>query len=175
MKIEKKVNDIPEKVLINHCDLQVILFLVRQLGSFCSTCEKEFRFNVSTLQHENLGHICCMECHVFHYCSKNCFQNRQLFIHKEASASCKTITNKKAKWKLQILQKISLPITARLKILSIRGKYDLQMCSKCELYKECGSKYGRCTGCQITKYCSKSAKSNIGRSINQFVNKLVIS
>ena len=40
------------------------------------------------------------------------------------------LTDKKAKWKWQILQKISLPITARLKILSIRGKYDPQMCAK---------------------------------------------
>ena len=140
--MKKKVHDIPEKVLVNHYELQVILFLVRQLGSFCTTCEKEFKFNMSTLQHEKLGHIHCTECCTFHYCSKNCSQNQQLFIHKEASASCKTNTNRKAKWKQQILQKISLLITARSKILSIRGKYDPQMCAKCELNKEHGSKYG---------------------------------
>ena len=156
--MEKKVHNIPEKVLVDHYDLQVILFLVKQLGAFCSTCEKEFKFNLSTLQHEILGHICCKECHVFHYCSKKCHQYKQLFKSKETYAACKTITDKKAEWKWQILQKISLPITARLKILSIRGKYDPQICAKCELYKECGSKYGQYTGCQITKYCSKKCQ-----------------
>ena len=138
----KKIHDIPEKVFVNHYELQVILFLVRQLGSFCTTCEKKFQFDILNLQHEKLGHIYCTECHMFHYCSKNCSQNWQLFICKEASTSCKTITNKKAKWKWQILQKISLPITARSKMLSIRGKYNPHMCSKCELYEECRSKYG---------------------------------
>ena len=42
--------------------------------------------------------------------------------------------------------------------MSTRGKYDPQMCAKCELYKEHGSKYGQCTGCQITKYCSKKCQ-----------------
>ena len=119
VKMEKKVCNIPEEVLVDHYDLQVILFLVKQLGTFCTTCEKEFKFNLSTLQHEKQGHIHCTECRVFHNCSK-----------------------KKTKWKWQILQKISLPITARLKILLIRGKYDPQMCAKCELYKEHGLKYG---------------------------------
>ena len=59
--MEKKVHNIPEKVLIDHYDLQVILFLVKQLGAFCSTCGKEFKFNLSTLQHENLGHVHCTE------------------------------------------------------------------------------------------------------------------
>ena len=140
--MEKKYHDIPEKVLVDHDDLQVILFHVKQLGTLCTTCEKEFKFNLSTLQHEKLGHICCTECHVFHYCSEKYFQNWQLYIHKEAYTTCKTITNKKAKWKQQILQKISLPITARMKILSIRGKYDPQMCANCEIYKEHGSKCG---------------------------------
>ena len=138
--MEKKVHDIPEKVLVDHYILQVTLFLVKQLGTFCSTCENKFKCNLSTLQHEKLGHIHCMDCCVFHYCSKKCHQYKQLFKSKETHATCITITNKKAKWKQQILQKISLPITARLKILSIRGKYDPQMCVKCEL--EHGSKYG---------------------------------
>ena len=79
-----------------------------------------------------------MDCHVFHYCSKKCHQYKQPFKGKETHATCITITNKKAKWKQQILQKISLLITARLKILLIRGKYDPQMCAKFELYKEHG-------------------------------------
>ena len=45
-----------------------------------------------------------------------------------------------------------------MRILLIRCEYDPLMCDSCEIYKEHGSKFGQCTGCKITKYCSKKCQ-----------------
>ena len=93
---EKVKHNVPEE-LVEHEDLQILLFSVRQLGTLCTTCHKEFKFDMSTLKHEELGHIRCNECCVFHYCSDQCSQNGLVFNEPKAQATCKEITEKKAK------------------------------------------------------------------------------
>ena len=93
----------------------------------------------------------------------------------KVQVTCKEITEKEAKWKWEILQTINVPITARIRISCFRHIYDPQQCPNCEIYKEHGSKFGTCTGCNIAKYCSKSAKRKTGQSINHIADKLFTS
>ena len=70
--MEEKVERNISEELVGHEDLQILLFSVRQLATLCTTCHKEFKFDMSTLKHEELGHVKCSQCFVFHYCSNQC-------------------------------------------------------------------------------------------------------
>ena len=118
----------------------------------------KFKFNLK------LGHICCGECCVFHYCSDECYQNRQLFVNPMVQTCFNEISDLKGKWKWHILRTINLPINARMKLLLIRCEYDPKECANCKKYRVWNK-----------KYCSKNVKRNIREGINQTADKLVIS